>query len=359
VAGIASGGRNPDLVRAGLERWLQVTLPDAHSVRLGPFEISERNGFSNETLIFDALIDSERGEHVARLVARLPPSGDGIFATYDLGRQAQVQRLVGEHGIPVARPIGHSSDDAWIGCPFLVMEFVAGRVPPNQPPYNVSGWLLDEPVAFREKLFQSVLAAMTAVHRLDVSGLDVAFLDPPSSGSTVQAELSRWAQYVHWACDGTLPSEIGDLLAWCRERLPRIDAPDVICWGDARFGNVVFAPDGAVAALLDWEMTSLGPGELDLGWFAAFRRQVAARTGRGGGGELDGFPGHTQMIESYEQLLGRAVAQLPWFEAFAMLKLAGMVMSTRRVVSRLGITDHFIYTFPPVESWVLELIGNA
>ena len=56
------------------------------------------------------------------------------------------------------------------------------------------------------------------------------------------------------------------LLAWLRGRQPRDDGPPRPCWGDARIGNMIFR-DGRCVAVLDWEMATLGPPQMDLGWF--------------------------------------------------------------------------------------------
>ena len=106
------------------------------------------NGFSADTLILSLSGGPDLGP--AQLVVQAAPRGPSLFAHYDLGRTFEVQRRLADHDVPVAAMRWHCDDDSVIGTPFYVMDFVAGRVPPDRPPYHVSGWLHEAPVADRQ-----------------------------------------------------------------------------------------------------------------------------------------------------------------------------------------------------------------
>jgi aminoglycoside phosphotransferase (APT) family kinase protein len=358
MAGISAASRDMRQVREGLTKWLVEQWPDRTILAVSEFRTSATNGFSSESLMFDvALVGAHGQPSTEHLVARLPPRGDGIFREYDLRRQFRVQQSMLSAGVPVARQVGYCSEDSLVGAPFIVMEFVPGRIPSNQPMYNVQGWLREEPARTQAKGHASVLEAMSRVHAVPVTPDALDVLRRPA-GVGLAVELDWYRDYLMWATDNELPAEVSALLTWCAERLPPTDGHDVVSWGDARLGNVVFRDDMSVAALLDWEMATACPAELDIGWYLGFRAQIRARTGVTAPTELPGFPDREAVIAQYETLLGRPLINIEWFEAFAMLRLAGALLSTKRLVRRLGITDHFIFGFAPVEQWVLDIIES-
>lgn len=354
MAGIAKLPRDLRAVRAGLTTWLIEQWPERRVLEVSEFRTSATNGYSSESLAFDVQLLSAEGQIMSEhLIARLPPFGEGIFREYDLERQFLVQQIVANAGVPVARQIGYCGDESLVGSPFLVMEFVPGRIPSNQPMYNVGGWLVETPERFQARGHLNVLKAMAQVHAVPVTEQVIETLQR-RDGVGLTTELDWYYDYLLWATDGEPPREVRAVYDWCAERLPQITEPNVVSWGDARFGNVVFAGDMSVAALLDWEMATLCPPELDLGWFLGFRAQIRARTGVTTRTELPGFPEREEVINTYESLLGRKLIDIRWFEIFAMLRLAAALQSTKRLVRDLGLRDHFIFGFAPVERWVLD-----
>jgi aminoglycoside phosphotransferase (APT) family kinase protein len=83
-------------------------------------------------------------------------------------------------------------------------------------------------------------------------------------------------------------------------------------------------------AVLDWEMATLGPGEVDLGWFLFMNRYLASVAGVP---QLPGFPSREAAVAHYEACVGRAVRELGWFEAFAAFRYGAVWL---RVVQRFA-----------------------
>ncbi|HWS45250.1 MAG TPA: phosphotransferase, partial [Acidimicrobiia bacterium] len=89
-----------------------------------------------------------------------------------------------------------------------------------------------------------------------------------------------------------------------------------LLWGDARLGNVMYDDGGDVVALLDWELASIGPAEMDLAWYLGLDELTRSFVGR----TLPGFLGRGDAIRYYEGILGRPVRQLAWHEVFALVR---------------------------------------
>ena len=99
-------------------------------------------------------------------------------------------------------------------------------------------------------------------------------------------------------------------------------------WGDARVGNVIFADDLSVAAVLDWEMATLGPIELDVAWWLMFEE---LQTGARGILRLEGIPGPDEPISLYEELSGRRLRDLNYYMTLDWLRLS--LTRTRMVLA--------------------------
>src|SRR5262249_857933 len=120
------------------------------------------------------------------------------------------------------------------------------------------------PLAQREQQ-ERFLHALASVHRVAWQA-EEAFERRLRRG--VGEELAYWDEYVEWAAAPDKPARVlADAVHWCRDHQPGTREAGSLLWGDARLGNVLFAPDGAIAGMLDWELASIGPAEMDLAWY--------------------------------------------------------------------------------------------
>jgi len=120
--------------------------------------------------------------------------------------------------------------------------------------------------------------------------------------------------------------------AWCTENMPADDPPPALCWGDVRIPNVVFDDDFRARAVLDWEMASIGPPELDIGWYLVIHAMTTEVTG-----DLPGFRSRDQVLHAYESQLGRALHDLEWYEAWAAFRAAAIMVRLARLLHDLGL----------------------
>jgi aminoglycoside phosphotransferase (APT) family kinase protein len=261
--------------------------------------------------------------------------GEGLFPTYDLRSQALVQERLATTGVPVAAPVAMEEELEWLGAPFLLMERIPGRVLLDHPPFLVEGWLRDRPPDDQDALHAGFVEVLARIHGLDWRSLGLAGL---AKGVGLAGELDWWTRYVGWAAGDAPPAVVADALGWCATHLPRSEPPPGLLWGDVRFGNVVFDESLRPAAVLDWEMASIGPPEVDLGWFLAMH-ELSVETA---GTDLPGFPDAAATTARYEELAGRELADLAWYEVFALVRAAAIMVRMARILAAQGIEDSWL-----------------
>ncbi len=345
-------------MRDGFTRWLRARRPDAVDLRVAPIG-QPPTGLSSETLFVEVSWStgtSSTPDHQS-LVARLPPSGEGLFPVYDLASQGRVQSILAAAGLPAVAPLAVELDENWVGAPFLVMARVDGRVVRNDKPFLRTGWLAESSAAEQARLHSAFLDLLAAIHRVDLTTATFAFLpgaERVGTGTTLEGELDRWTRYLEWAAEGDAPAVFTDAVRWCGENLPDPEPPASLLWGDVQLGNILVGADMTIAAVLDFEMASIGPAELDLAWHLVLHQMTVDRCG----GDLAGFPDRTATIDGYQARLGRSVADLRWFEVFAALRSGAIMVRAARLLARLGIDDSWLTAGNPTVTLLAELIAG-
>ena len=305
-------------LRAGLERWLG--RPVGTVDRPAP-------GWTCETLIVDR-----------EIVVRLPPVGEGVFPDHDLALEASVQAAAGAAGVPVAAPVSYVPDPSFLGAPFLAMAYVDGAIPGQFTPADP--WLVGLTDAGRRTAWRSFVETLVTIHGVPVDpggGAD-------QGGGTaalrqgLDADLEYWSRYVDWATDGSPPALLADALAWCLRSRPADPPPSGLLWGDVRLGNVVFDPVQATPrAVLDWDMTSCGPFEMDLAWHLALETVQAQLSGM----TVPGFGSRQETVGLVEERLGRPLVDLEWFEILALVRAGAISTRIAILFERVGQRSMF------------------
>jgi aminoglycoside phosphotransferase (APT) family kinase protein len=268
---IKRSSRDPEMLRAALERWLAGRLDHGASPAVLDLEATSTNGLSSDTILFTAGWTHEGADRRERLVARIAPDpGDvPVFPHYDLRRQFEVMRLVAERtSVPVPRVWWYEPSADVIGAPFFVMERVDGIVPPDVMPYNFGdNWLFDASPVEQRRLQSASVDVLVALHRLDATDPDLGFLELAEDGDTHLhrhfAHTRAWYEFA--TSDAGRSPLVESGFDWLEAHWPAHEGEPVVCWGDARIGNVIYR-DFEPVAVLDWEMVALGPRELDVAW---------------------------------------------------------------------------------------------
>jgi aminoglycoside phosphotransferase (APT) family kinase protein len=306
---------------AALRDWLGDRLSGAADVQVTDLEIPHSAGMSMTTVLFTATWTKDGAEQAQRLVARVSPTGPGVFKRPDLVREFRLLQKLSGTPVPVPTPCWVEEDAAVLGAPFMVVQRVDGRVPGDDPPYTVEGWVMDLPPADRGKLFDGMLEQIAQIHALDWQRLGLGeVLDEPEFGPPgIAQQLRHWEDTYEWAAaDGIRSPTVDAALVWARDNCPP-EEELVLNWGDARIGNIIFGDDLSVAAVLDWEMALIGSPEVDVGWTALIMRYMTEGVGAP---HPAGMPDRTQMIDRYQELTGREVHHVNFYEAFSALKLS-------------------------------------
>ena len=338
--------RDEEDARSRLEAWLRPRL--GNDVVVSDLTVPDGSGYSNETLLFRATWTEDGEARTADLAARLRPIGYAVFAEYDLSLQYRcLEEVAARSTVPVPAVRWFEPEEAALGAPFFVMDRVEGVVPPDSPPYTAGGWLFEASPEDQARLHRSALGVLASLHRLDWEDgfgfLQRHDLGPP--GMAAQLEAGR--AYLAWAAEGGRLPLHEAALAWLEANRPP-EPPVGLNWGDARIGNMMFR-DFEPVAVFDWEMATLGPAEVDLAWWLLLERYSAEGNGQP---PLPGFPDRAGTIAAYEALLGRPVRDLEYFEAWAALRFAIVLVRVIRMMTAHGV-------IPPGSGFDVENFATA
>ena len=312
----------------GLTRWLS----ELSNARVDPRALRiarpTGGGWSNDTFFVDTALPQP-----ARVVVRLAPDGPSMFPTYNLSRQVTVMQEVSRAGrVRVPNVLGVDLGGDRLGRPAFVMSFVGGRVPvDDRPSFAEAGFLFDA-VAEDQRVFHlGLIDAIANVHA-SLTPVLVESLKPLNQATLghALAELSRTWQFDrgdHWS--NVVDESLGALAG----RLPP-PTIDVLVWGDARPANVIVPEkDFVPVALLDWELATVGPPELDITWLAEMNRM---RMQGSGVAPLPGFLSDDEAVDHYQKHSGRVLNDLPWHRLLSATRIAVLMHRHLRVMVHLG-----------------------
>ena len=312
-----------DGTRHKLEAWISSNR--GQDVRIQELTIPEATGMSNVTLLFDITWDENGQQRSEPLVARLQPSIERpVFPDYDLSLQYEVMDAVGRcSDIPVPELCGLETDKSLLGVQFYLMKRTEGRIPTDMPPYNMDGWMMHETsLEKRQHLWRTSVDTMARYHQLDYQEMGFGKLLVPGK-TPLQQQLVYWESYMDWALEGAGHAIGQRALDWLHANQPK-EEPTVLCWGDARLGNIIFNPSlDSVAAVLDWEMAVLGNPVQDLAWFNYLDATFAEGLGMP---RLEGLPSYEETIAQWEQASGFSTRDYAYYQIFAGMRF-GLIMS--------------------------------
>jgi aminoglycoside phosphotransferase (APT) family kinase protein len=301
----------PGLDVAGLSGWLRRARPDLAGGDLTAEIIA--GGKSNLTYRID-------GARIP-LVLRRPPLGHVLASAHDMRREHRVISALSATAVPVPPALDFIDDTASAevtGTPFFLMAFVDGAVL-SRPRQNAAF----SPTALRGVSLQlaEVLADLHAVEPERVGlgdfGRGDGFLD---------RQLRTWRRQYDASRSRELPTldRLQDSLA---ESMP-VSARSTLVHGDYRLDNAIVTGSGdtaRIAAILDWEMSTIGDPLVDLGMFGLYWN-VGALPGAGAAlpsavDPVAGYPGLDVLVDAYAARAGIVVPDLSWYGAFAAYKL--------------------------------------
>lgn len=252
-----------------------------------------------------------------RLVLRRPPLGAILATAHDMAREHRIISGVARTDVPVPPALALCTDDSVNDAPFYIMEFIDGHV--LEEPSNVEKILPDP--ALRRTLSVAVIEALAALHQADVDSIGLG--DLARKEAYLDRQLKRWRGQWEKSKTRELPA---------MERLYEIliaSKPEQrytgIVHGDFRLGNMLARPDGSIAAVLDWELCTLGDTLADLGYLLNNWAEPDEPAMRMMPTAAGGFLTRDEMTRLYAERTGRTVADIQYYRAFQAWRLAAIV----------------------------------
>lgn len=192
-----------------------------------------------------------------RLVLRKQPPGELAPSAHAVDREFRILRALQDTPVPAPRALAFCGDRSVIGTLFYIMECVNGTVSQQA---GLPGLSRHQ----RHAVYLSVAESLRALHDLDPAAVGLA--DLGRSGGFYERQVARWGRYWHEHGLGDNPA-LDAVLQWLEGNLPGEDIA-AISHGDFRFANLMIAPDNQhVAAIFDWELSTIGHPHFDLGYF--------------------------------------------------------------------------------------------
>jgi aminoglycoside phosphotransferase (APT) family kinase protein len=239
-----------------------------------------------------------------------------------MGREYRVLSALWRVFPPAPRPFLLCDDPAVIGAPFSVMERRHGVAIRTSLPLGMG----DDP-ALRRRISAGVVDTLAALHAVDWEAAGLAGLGRPAG--FVERQVRGWAERYERAKTQDVPA-IRDLARWLAERIPG-SSPAVLLHNDYKLDNLLLdrSDPGRVAAVLDWEMATLGDPLVDLGLLLCYwadpadppaRRQAISQVTA-----EPGFFTRREVLDRYGAATGRDLSRIAFYETFALYKVAVVV----------------------------------
>jgi len=284
---------------------------------------------------------------------RRPPVSHVLPTAHDMAREHRVMSALGPTPVPVPVTFGLCEDASVNGAPFYVMSFVEGHILRDAAAAEAG---LD--LATRRRVGTEMARTLASLHAVD---LDAAGLtDFARREGYVERQLKRWTgQYrqmqVKGVEQGTLVEEVGAELA---ARIPE-QRGSTIVHGDYRLDNVVIDDTGSVAAILDWEICTLGDPLADVGLLLVYwitPEDGQSFLGNAAPTTAPGFASREDVLAAYADASGRDVSDVAYFMAFGYWKLACILQGVyARYVAGAGAGDTgSVDEFPRTVRWLAE-----
>jgi aminoglycoside phosphotransferase (APT) family kinase protein len=321
-----------------LAQWLSTVIPGGVTPEVTVESGGDSNGMSSETIILTGRWEENGEPQEQKWVARVAPTEADVpvFPTYRLDHQFEVMRLAGElTDIPVPRVRWLENTGDVLGTPFFLMDHVDGIVPPDVMPYTFGdNWFFDAPVDKQRELQDATVEVLAKLHSIPNAEKTFDFLADGSTDSALRQHFNWLKSWYEFAVPGIGRSPLLERsFDWLEANWPEEgNAETVLLWGDARVGNVLYR-DFRPVAVLDWEMTTLGPRELDVAWTIFAHMVFQELCG------LAGMPGLPDVLReedvraTYAAHTGVELGDLSWFYAYSGVIWACVFMRTgaRRV----------------------------
>jgi aminoglycoside phosphotransferase (APT) family kinase protein len=259
-------------------------------------------------------------------VLRRPPAHPRPESNETMRREARVLAAIADTPVPHAHLIVACPDEAVLGAAFYLMEPIEGFNATSGLPALHAG-----SEAIRRRMGLALVEGIAALGALDYHALGLEGFGKPDN--YLERQVSRWKSQLDgyqifpgWPGADAIPG-VAKVAAWLDAHRPARFEPGII-HGDYHLANVMYRFDGPeLAAIVDWELATIGDPLLDLGWL------LATWPGPDDEGTLSvqpwtGFPTAPELVEHYKANSSRDLAAIDWYGVLACYKLGILLEGT-------------------------------
>jgi aminoglycoside phosphotransferase (APT) family kinase protein len=269
-----------------------------------------------------------------QVVVRRPPPPPLPPGANDVLREARFMSALADTDVPVPHVLATAAPAELLDVPVVVMEFVDGAVITERTPAPA------DDVELRRRVGESLIDTLAALHSVRWRDVGLDGFGKPEGYN--ERQLRRMQALI--SVNGDVPPAFTDLAAWLEAHRPP-ESGTAVVHNDFRIGNtVVDTTAGRVAAVLDWELASIGDPLADLGYLLAcypVAGEPVVPTAAMGTAVLEaGYPSRTALLDRYADRTGADVSGVNWYAALAMYKLAALYEYSRRRFEE-GIGDPY------------------
>ena len=291
------------------------------------------------------------------IVLRRPPLGAVLATAHDMGREHKIIAALGSSQVPVPPALALCENEAVNDAPFYVMAFVDGAVLDTK---EVTERFVPE--AARRGLGDHVIEVLAELHATDIDAIGLG--DLGRKEAYLERQLKRWRGQWEKSKTRELPAMETVYEALMSEKPEQHGA--AIVHGDYRLGNMLTSSDARVAAVLDWELCTLGDPLADLGYLMNNWAEPGEETVNKGAALfptiVPGFPTRKELIAAYEERTGRDASKIDYYRAFQYWRLAAIVEGVlarylKGVMGNAADTDAFRAQVDGLANSAVERIG--
>lgn len=297
-----------------VEKYLKSVIPGFQ----GPITAEKTpTGQSNPTF----LLSSPSGRYVLR---RKPP-GVLLKSAHAVDREFRVISALQQTDVPVPKTYVLCEDEDVLGTMFYVMERVEGGVwfDPALPDFDNDA---------RAKMFDSMNAALAALHMVDYKAVGLETFGKP--GSYFMRQFTRWTKQYRASETETI-KPMDDLIAWMDDNCPAEDTKTSLVHGDYRIDNLIYHPtQPQVSAVLDWELSTIGQPISDLAYQLMQWMMPPGTVGRGLQGvdrKALGLPSDEEYVEAYMRRTGLTdIPELHFAIVFSLFRSGAILQGVKK-----------------------------
>ena len=290
----------PGIRKNEVRKWLDIHVNGVE----GELEYHQIIG-GHSNLTYTVMEESGR-----KWVLRRPPLGHVLATAHDMSREYRVIKALAESDVPVPKVVGLCEDTEINDAPFYVMDFVEGVV------VRDAEIARSQSFSARKKMGESLLGTLVSLHAVDVDQVGLGNL--ARKDAYIERQLKRWKAQFEQSTNRQISGvfEVHDKLL---RNIPEQQGVGIV-HGDYRLDNTIMTETGEVAAVLDWELCTLGDVLSDLAAIISYSNDLTGMETQAM--SVEGFPTPREVHDLYDSLSERDLSKLDFYISFAYWRLA-------------------------------------